>query len=101
MKKRFVYLVLTIAGMFSGGFAVYQCWTQFLVPLGAPVIGFAHAIGMSLALFTAMIQTGTVGLLLGLGITKEHGRDEIGLRLAMVLVEVTIGLLAMLVGLFV
>ncbi len=54
MKKLF-YVVTFLIGFALNGFVLVDLWAWFVLPLGAPTVSFAHAIGLDL-LVTYVVQ---------------------------------------------
>ena len=50
MKELITFLLLTPPSLFIRALVLVDLWKWFVIPLGAPTIGLAHALGLSLIL---------------------------------------------------
>lgn len=52
---RFVGFISSSVGVFLSAYMMSRMWQWFVVPLGAPHIGMAHAYGLAVTAFTAVL----------------------------------------------
>lgn len=58
MAKPFCYVLALLIGTLWSGFCLSCLWRWFLVPLGVPPVGVAHAIGLA-ALASLLVRGGS------------------------------------------
>jgi len=62
----FILFILLIPAMILRGWVLLNMWTWFILPLGAPEINLAHALGLSTTLY----------LMNGMEVSTEENSDE-------------------------